>query len=403
MSQYKYAKALLITSTLVSKCYRALCACALTCRAWLPRSRWNLYRCIYLAKGSTSESFVQTLRKYPYLAPSVQQLELRVDRCTPPNRSWHLFPLRMASLPLTQLNSVYMWTTKGYQDVDVGMNAHPTFFMACSRFRSITELSLLNTSFPSFNILIQLVASLSLLRDLNLCIVAVRKPPKNPVRVVVRPTTPRLRRLTYFGALDEKGVALPLVQWLVGTSAARTLNSFKFKSTYSRNNAAALSWVNRLFSEMDPSSLHSVEVGMDDQLSGPLDLTISTRLFRLSVSLITIEHTVSLLSTIRSSAMKTITISVINGTPIFLDYIESPELWETAVQILTSTQFSSLESVTFTVVAVPSYEQLGTAQRGSLLDHLERLLSPLRTMLGQGLNVDVPLRYPDDSDTSTEL
>lgn len=51
-------------------------ACALTCRKWLPRSRLNLYRCVWFQERRNLERVSQAIANHPFLAEFVQELIL---------------------------------------------------------------------------------------------------------------------------------------------------------------------------------------------------------------------------------------------------------------------------------------------------------------------------------------
>jgi len=55
---------------------QTLRACALTCRAWLPRSRFHLYRGISLCNASHYHNFLSTVKANPLLSTFVHELDL---------------------------------------------------------------------------------------------------------------------------------------------------------------------------------------------------------------------------------------------------------------------------------------------------------------------------------------
>lgn len=60
--------------------YRSLRAYALTCSAWLPRSRHNLYRYIRFTKMAQVDSFIDTITTTPFLADLAQVLRIRLRK-----------------------------------------------------------------------------------------------------------------------------------------------------------------------------------------------------------------------------------------------------------------------------------------------------------------------------------
>jgi len=57
----------------------ALLSCALTCKAWLPRSRWNLVRTITFEKRSQLFGFFRLLKARQYLRPLVKRVLISND------------------------------------------------------------------------------------------------------------------------------------------------------------------------------------------------------------------------------------------------------------------------------------------------------------------------------------
>ena len=55
---------------------RAWCACALTCRAWLPRSRFNLFYEVQLRSERGVDLLVRALAEYPSFADMIYRLTI---------------------------------------------------------------------------------------------------------------------------------------------------------------------------------------------------------------------------------------------------------------------------------------------------------------------------------------
>lgn len=106
----------------ISRCPRYLDdlrACALTCRDWLPRSRFNLFRCVRIRKHEKLKSLAKTITDHPFLAEFVRELYLGrlVDEELEPNDysdAWLINLLE--SLDLEDDSAVYGASMKRCRD-----------------------------------------------------------------------------------------------------------------------------------------------------------------------------------------------------------------------------------------------------------------------------------------------
>ncbi|CAL1698713.1 unnamed protein product [Somion occarium] len=108
--------------------YRILRSCALTCKALLPRSRYNLYRSVIL--GDKHEHFIEILKGSPHLAHYIRALHVVGSRiCNPPS----VFVCLVGRLPHIRALGIVV-----AQDLFL----HKRFHMALSSFSTITMLTL---------------------------------------------------------------------------------------------------------------------------------------------------------------------------------------------------------------------------------------------------------------------
>ncbi|KAI0772324.1 hypothetical protein BD413DRAFT_39871 [Trametes elegans] len=70
------------TPDLISDSHSVLRACCLTCRAWLPRSRLQLYSCIRFRRHDQVDAFLETITALPFLGNHAEQLSVSPDIAT---------------------------------------------------------------------------------------------------------------------------------------------------------------------------------------------------------------------------------------------------------------------------------------------------------------------------------
>jgi len=117
--------------------YALLCACALTCRAWVPRSRVNLYRSISIKDSATVKSLCASLNLRPQNGNFVQLVQVRNG--TALSQIALHFPRRMKNIQVMEF--VKLELTK----------IHPTLFFNLSKFKSITQLGFKDVAFDGFS------------------------------------------------------------------------------------------------------------------------------------------------------------------------------------------------------------------------------------------------------------
>ena len=146
---------------------RALCSCALTCRAWLPRSRLHLLHAIYLRDEEQLTALYDALEKYPHRRLLVHSVTTAPKRKKAGRGSViEIFPLAL----LTQLPNLRCWkinqTTTKLAERRETLSLHRTTSI-CLRYSSIDKLYLTSLRFASYAELVRLVLALPSLCELH--------------------------------------------------------------------------------------------------------------------------------------------------------------------------------------------------------------------------------------------
>ncbi|RPD68514.1 hypothetical protein L226DRAFT_576328 [Lentinus tigrinus ALCF2SS1-7] len=141
-----------------------LAMCALVCRAWLPRSRIELFENILIRDDHTYDLLVERVLHSVTMSPnlaSVDSLRLgRFNRSDPRSKAGRLFFLEFAGkLPGLRTLSVF--------NVDfTHQRPSVTWPLLLSQFRTITSLKLFDCQFSSFSDVRRLLTALPLLSTL---------------------------------------------------------------------------------------------------------------------------------------------------------------------------------------------------------------------------------------------
>ena len=112
--------------------YATLRACSLTCKAWHPRSRKNLFRFVQLSTETQVDLLIRTLVEQPFLAGFVVGME----HYEPPEARTNYVPLSRAPLPQILRNCRSL-------KVHLLNSHHITYILSLSFFVHITELEIL--------------------------------------------------------------------------------------------------------------------------------------------------------------------------------------------------------------------------------------------------------------------
>lgn len=130
--------------------YQTLRACALVCRAWLPRSRICLFRFVRLDSARTASRCMSTVTTSPGLGQLVQTLCVSPSTKDKTFNGWICKVLQVLPPLLTNLYELHYWYLP---------TVHPVFHMLSSRFTTVKSL-LIRCFFPqmlSFREIIQIV------------------------------------------------------------------------------------------------------------------------------------------------------------------------------------------------------------------------------------------------------
>ncbi|KAI0757838.1 hypothetical protein C8Q80DRAFT_124428 [Daedaleopsis nitida] len=149
--------------------------CALTCQAWLPRSRAHLFRTVHIANlaQSTSLRNILTLTSSSMLPQLIQSLDLEVTLGSTTPRHSSLFiceifdTVPIVMLPL--LPNLRNWTIRGIQ-YDLGVYSsfrlRPITLACLRRYSAISKLSLIRVRFHRAADFLMLLDALPALRSL---------------------------------------------------------------------------------------------------------------------------------------------------------------------------------------------------------------------------------------------
>ena len=145
---------------------QALRSCSLTCRAWLPRSRFHLLYAIRIYDRKQLDALYDTFERYPQRRLLVHSVTTAPKRLKgDPGPVIEVFPLALLSQsPNLRCWKIDQTTTKVVKQREM-LSFHPTTFtrLRCS---SIDELHLTSLRFKSDTELLRLVLALPLLRKL---------------------------------------------------------------------------------------------------------------------------------------------------------------------------------------------------------------------------------------------
>lgn len=145
----------------VKAMYSCLCASALTCRAWYPRSRLSLYRHIKIIGSIQFEKFLRTLLASPSYGDFVHHLSIAVDLMRP----GRFLPAGVVFVALCS-------KLKKLDRVDIvytPVRPHDSFFISlrAAQYRTVAVLSVSGYSFSSTKDLIKYITSFPQLRRLK--------------------------------------------------------------------------------------------------------------------------------------------------------------------------------------------------------------------------------------------
>ncbi|KAI0367699.1 hypothetical protein BV20DRAFT_546112 [Pilatotrama ljubarskyi] len=223
---------------------RTLCSCALTCRLWLPASRYNLFYRLSISRRANFDLLVR-VREAAHIAPAfknVRSLQLWEDQ----ERPWlHLFPLifsrRLPRMHFLTLGD-FVWDK---------VPLPQSFYTIGHDFPSVSTLKLSDGTFHSFAEFRRLVSAFRQLSRLLVDNVQWRVSPSY-YHCDFQPTLPRLE-LLWFRANATCTVAVPtLVDWLMHTPSVESLNDLQLWE----QNGSDLTHIQRLTQALGSRLVH---------------------------------------------------------------------------------------------------------------------------------------------------
>lgn len=145
--------------------YRTLMTCALTCKAWLPRSRARLYSAVVIRRQFQLIQFSRSLAYRPLLSPLVKEFIVLWKR------GWQKSTLQcLISFPdqlacrLPNLRQLKIFSTLTASPLSF---YGPHFFLSIGEFRSMTTLVLSTIVFQSFSNFGRLLLALPTITSLD--------------------------------------------------------------------------------------------------------------------------------------------------------------------------------------------------------------------------------------------
>ncbi|OBZ73917.1 hypothetical protein A0H81_06415 [Grifola frondosa] len=197
---------------------QALCCCALTCRAWLPASRYYLFNSLRIDKRSSFDSLVHLVLHQLHMRPYfdfVRDLHIWEDKRSPlAHLILHLFAAHLHNLETLHF-ALVNWKV---------VPLHPSFFTLVPRLTGVTKLALRGCNFSSFREFQRLVCALPRLDNLVLC--NVEWDVSGPSTIwSCRSGRPRLVSLAVNKVVPEHFVVL--YDWLCHTPSVSTIQSFE--------------------------------------------------------------------------------------------------------------------------------------------------------------------------------
>lgn len=198
-----------------------LVACALTCRAWLPRSAHHLSSRLFVNSQPRMEEAAELMKR-----DRVRALVIRtLYACSPPRpyspehegrfSHWsHLLPFRMAGI-LPNLENLVL--------VDLNWRyLHPSFFLLGPKFtNTVTTLHIFGCQFDSPWKLVSILAMFPSVRDLSIAGAQFFSGRRGSVNLDQPCKAPSLRSVELKGTPDIS----PIISWISSLRSAASLDS----------------------------------------------------------------------------------------------------------------------------------------------------------------------------------
>ncbi|KAI0330025.1 hypothetical protein GY45DRAFT_1303713 [Cubamyces sp. BRFM 1775] len=143
-----------------------LLQCALTCRAWFPRSRYNLYHTTILRQGEQLYGFSRTLASSPQIADLVQELVLAPPHYDQPTIVRSAAAVLAYKLPYVRKISIVQ---PAFTYPDVRGHIEISLRTACylALFPRLTHLSLIDVALSSYLDFVRVITALPCLTSLE--------------------------------------------------------------------------------------------------------------------------------------------------------------------------------------------------------------------------------------------
>ncbi|KAI0332862.1 hypothetical protein GY45DRAFT_1245932 [Cubamyces sp. BRFM 1775] len=320
-----------------------LCSCALTCRQWLPPSRYNLFYRTSIA-GRTAFDALVRIRTAPHIASAlenVHSLQLWEDK----ERPWlHLFPLILSprSLPRTFFLTLgkYIWDTYPLPS---------SFFLVCTQFDSVTTLKLSDGNFYSFVEFRKVICSFKRLSRLFVDNAGWRIAPQARYsKYSWKSPVPHLQLLWFNPA--RRGATQPLIEWLLCTPSMETLNDLQIREQDGNDLPAIQRLVERLGSNLIHFQVSLRFWTRDNRMN--LSNNCSLRTFHVrDIDAESAYYLPYLLDQLSPSNLIHLTFYLRISELVELETLKS--LWAEVADILSRDDFSSLQMVTVWLLKVP--------------------------------------------------
>ncbi|KAI0676583.1 hypothetical protein C8Q78DRAFT_987201 [Trametes maxima] len=319
---------------------QTLCSCALTCRQWLPASRYNLFYRISISRRSNFDAFV-SVRNAHHIVPAlrnIHSLQLWEDK----ERPWlHLFLLIFS----TRLPHADFLTFGDFIWDEFPLRAN--FHTLGTQFCSVTTLKLSDGNFYSFMELRRIVGAFKLLSRLFLDNVAWRVAP--PIsRCEPLYDSPHLE-LLWFSSSSE-GAVPALVEWLLNTSSIKTLSDLQIWDQHAPYVPILGSLVQALGSQLEHFQV-SLRSWTRDNF---LDLSCNTSLRTLhirDIDITSVEVLRLLLGDLKTANLVDLTLYLRIHTVTDLNNLKNH--WRDILAILEGVNFLLLQRLMVWVLKVP--------------------------------------------------
>lgn len=198
----------------------SLCNCALTCRAWVPASRYHLFHTLRIWSREAFDTLT-----HKSCIPATAEMFRFVQHLSIRERSGPAFAHLVPPLLVSKLPNV---TSMDIHDFSISTTSpDPSFFAVLGRFRKVTALQLRNVNLGLVWDMSMLLCSFPSLSQLWLYGCAVQRGHFWGAQQAIPVQTLSLTSLTIDG-MTSFAVGL-LLEWLISTPTVRTLHTFVYR------------------------------------------------------------------------------------------------------------------------------------------------------------------------------